>query len=97
LIKFASGVETPWVGSCALSFLVSGTAGGITDAGAGAGAAGGETEAGAGAGADAGAGFGGGCAKATIEAAATANMTIVLFIKQTSSGSAFLSSRTDPD
>lgn len=68
LVKFVNGVETPGVGIWAFSFFTSGTAGGETEAGADVGVVGG------------GVGFGGGCANATIEAVATANMTIVLFI-----------------
>ena len=64
-----SGVKTTDVGICALSFLTIG-------------AACEETAVDAGAGDGAGGDFGGGCAMATIEAAATANMTIVLFIIQ---------------
>lgn len=69
LPKLASGVDTTGFGICALSFLTIGIGTGCE-----------ETTVGAGGGA--GVDFGGGCATATIEAAATANMTIVLFINQ---------------
>jgi hypothetical protein len=73
LPKFESGVKTTIFGICALSFLGDGAGCGETDADAGC------VNAGVG---GAGVEFGGGCATATIEAAATANMTIVLFITQ---------------
>jgi hypothetical protein len=63
-LRFLSGVETPDAGISAVSFLAIGAVGGETEADVRDGE---------------GAGFGG-CANATIEAATTANMTIVLFI-----------------